>query len=129
VDYVYLWADGIHVNIRLEEHNLCLQVMIGVCADGRKDLIAPRGWLPWVHEVVGGHAARLRPPWHARPGAGCRGRGAGVLERAAGGVPAREGRCWFHKTANVLAALPQSVYPGAKKGLAEIWAPRARTTP
>ncbi len=40
VDYVYLWADGIHVNIRLEEHKLCLLVLIGVRADGRKELIA-----------------------------------------------------------------------------------------
>ena len=40
MDYVYLWADGIHVNIRLEEHKLCLLVMIGVRADGRKELIA-----------------------------------------------------------------------------------------
>src|SRR5262249_13800682 len=39
-DYVYLWADGIHVSIRLEEHKLCLLVMIGVRADGRKELIA-----------------------------------------------------------------------------------------
>jgi hypothetical protein len=34
---------------------------------------------------------------------------------------AREGRCWFHKTANVLTALPKSAHPGAKKALAEIW--------
>ena len=40
VDYVYLWADGIHVNIRLEEHRLCLLVLIGVRADGRKELVA-----------------------------------------------------------------------------------------
>ena len=40
VDYVYLWADGIHVNIRLEETKLCLLVMIGVRADSRKELIA-----------------------------------------------------------------------------------------
>ena len=40
VDYVYLWADGIQVNIRLEEHKLCLLVMIGVSADDRKELIA-----------------------------------------------------------------------------------------
>jgi transposase-like protein len=39
-DYVYVWADGIHVNIRLEEHKLCLLVMIGIRADGRKELIA-----------------------------------------------------------------------------------------
>jgi hypothetical protein len=40
VDYVYLWADGIHVNVRLEEDKLCLLVMIGVRADGRKELVA-----------------------------------------------------------------------------------------
>jgi transposase-like protein len=40
VDYVYCWADGIHVNIRLDEHRLCLLVLIGVRADGRKELIA-----------------------------------------------------------------------------------------
>ena len=34
VDYMYVWADGIHVNIRLEEHKLCLLVIIGVRADG-----------------------------------------------------------------------------------------------
>jgi transposase-like protein len=37
VDYVYVWADGIHVNIRLEEHKLCLLVIIGVRADGSKE--------------------------------------------------------------------------------------------
>jgi transposase-like protein len=41
VDYVYLWADGIHVNIRLEEHELCLLVLIGVRADGRRGMRAP----------------------------------------------------------------------------------------
>jgi transposase-like protein len=40
-----------------------------------------------------------------------------------------EQRCWFHKTANVLAALPTSAHPGAKKALAEIWAPRTNSTP
>lgn len=42
-DYAYLWADVIHVSVRLEEHKLCLVVMIGVRADGRKEpSIAPR---------------------------------------------------------------------------------------
>src|SRR5262249_13226817 len=40
VDYVYLWADGIYVNMRREEHKLCLLVMMGVRADGRKELAA-----------------------------------------------------------------------------------------
>ncbi len=40
VDFVYLWADGIHVNVRLDDQKLCLLVMIGVRADGRKELVA-----------------------------------------------------------------------------------------
>jgi len=40
VDYVYVWADGIHVNVRLEQAKLCLLVLIGVRADGCKELIA-----------------------------------------------------------------------------------------
>ena len=40
VDYVYLWADGVHFNIRLEEDRLCCLVLIGVRADGRKELVA-----------------------------------------------------------------------------------------
>jgi transposase-like protein len=46
VDYVYLWTDGIHVNIRLAEHKLCLLVMIGVRADGRKELIKAAASVP-----------------------------------------------------------------------------------
>jgi len=58
----------------------------------------------------------------ARPGASDRRRGAGVLEGRPRGVPqARAQRCWFHKIANVLGALPKSAHPGAKKALAEIW--------
>ena len=71
VDYVYLWADGIHVNIRLEEHKLCLLVLIGVRADGRKELIALADGYRESAEV-GRPAARLRPPRHARPGPGRR---------------------------------------------------------
>ena len=39
MDYVYCWADGVHVNVRLDEERLCLLVLIGVRADGRKELI------------------------------------------------------------------------------------------
>jgi putative transposase len=39
-DYVYLWVDGIHLKVRLEQEKLCLLVMIGVRADGRKELVA-----------------------------------------------------------------------------------------
>ena len=40
VDYVYMWVDGIHFNVRLEEHELCLLVMVGVRTDGTKELVA-----------------------------------------------------------------------------------------
>ena len=121
MDYVYLWADGIHVNIRLQEHKLCLLVMIGSA------LIATRSSSRWltatgVGGVVGGHAVHC-----AR-----RGMRAAVLAIGDGTLgfwnglrevfpEAREGRCSFHKTGNVLAALPKSAHPGAKNALAEIW--------
>src|SRR4249920_1120826 len=122
VDYVYLWADGIHVNIRLEEHKLCLLVLIGVRADGRKELIA---LADGYRESAESWADLLRDC--AR-----RGMRAPVLAVGDGALgfwnalrevfpETREGRCWFHKTANVLAALPKSAHPGAKKALAEIW--------
>jgi hypothetical protein len=70
---------------------LCLLVMIGVRADGRKELVA----------LADGY-----------------GESAGPREVF---PETREGRCWFHKTANVLAVLPKSARLGAKKALAEIW--------
>src|SRR4051794_20430586 len=121
-DYVYLWADGIHVNIRLEEHKLCLLVLIGVRADGRKELItladgyreSTESWADLLRD-----AARrgMRAPVLA-VGDGALGFWNGLREVF---PQAREGRCWFHKTGNVLAALPRSAHPGAKKALAEIW--------
>jgi transposase-like protein len=121
-DYVYLWADGIHVNIRLEEHKLCLLVMIGVRADGRKELIA---LADGYRESAESWADLLRD-------AARRGMRAPVLAAGDGALgfwgalrevfpQTTEQRCWFHKTANVLGALPKSAHPAAKKALAEIW--------
>ena len=122
VAYVYLWADGIHVNIRLEEHKLCLLVMIGVRADGRKELIAladgyresAESWADLLRDCA---RRGMRAPVLAI-GDGALGFWGALREVF---PEAREGRCWFHKTANVLAALPRSAHPGAKKALAEIW--------
>jgi transposase-like protein len=58
VDYVYVWADGIHVNVRLDEDKLCLLVVVGVRVDGSKELIdRARRWLPRVDRLLGGLAA------------------------------------------------------------------------
>ena len=122
MDYVYLWADGIHVNIRLEEHKLCLLVMIGVRADGRKELVAladgyresAESWADLLRDCA---RRGMRAPVLAM-GDGALGFWGALREVF---PQAREQRCWFHKIANVLGALPKSAHPGAKKALAEIW--------
>jgi transposase-like protein len=122
VDYVYLWADGIHVNIRLQEHKLCLLVLIGVRADGRKELIAladgyresAESWADLLRDCA---RRGMRAPVLA-VGDGALGFWSALREVF---PETREGRCWFHKTANVLTALPKSAHPGAKKALAQIW--------
>jgi transposase-like protein len=122
VDYVYLWVDGIHVNIRLEEHKLCLLVMIGVRADGRKELVAladgyresTESWADLLRDCA---RRGMRSPVLAM-GDGALGFWGALREVF---PQAREQRCWFHKIANVLGALPKSAHPGAKKALAEIW--------
>jgi transposase-like protein len=122
VDYVYLWVDGIHVNIRLEEHKLCLLVMIGVRADGGKELVAltdgyresAESWADLLRDCA---RRGMRAPVLAM-GDGALGFWGALREVFPG---TREQRCWFHKIANVLGALPKSAHPGAKKALAEIW--------
>ncbi|OLL89039.1 Mobile element protein [Pseudonocardia sp. Ae356_Ps1] len=121
-DYVYLWADGIHVNIRLEEHKLCLLVLIGVRADGGKELVALtdgyrescESWADLLRDCA---RRGMRAPVPA-VGDGALGFWGALREVF---PTTRERRCWVHKTANVLAALPKSAHPGAKKALAEIW--------
>ena len=121
-DYVYLWVDGIHLKVRLEQEKLCLLVMIGVRADGRKELVA---LTDGYRESTESWADLLR---------GCRRRGmtAPVLAVGDGALgfwkalrevfpTTREQRCWFHKQANVLSALPKSAHPGALAAMKEIY--------
>jgi transposase-like protein len=122
VDYVYVWADGIHVNIRLEVAKLCLLVIVGVRADGRKELVGlADGYREsegsWADLLRDAKRRGMRAPMLAA-GDGALGFWAALREVFA---TTREQRCWFHKTGNVLSALPKSAHPGAKKALAEIW--------
>lgn len=121
-DYVYVWVDGIHLKVRLTQDKVCLLVMIGVRADGTKELIA----LDDGHrESTESWADLLRS---------CRRRGmaAPVLAVGDGALgfwkalrdvfpETAEQRCWWHKIGNVLAALPKSVHKDAKAALAEIY--------
>ena len=120
-DYVYVWVDGIHVKVRLEQDKICLLVMIGVRADGHKELIALSDGFresseSWADLLRDCKRRGMRAPVLAV------GDGALGFWKAVRDVfPATtEQRCWFHKMGNVLAALPKSAHPNAKKALAEI---------
>jgi putative transposase len=121
-DYVYVWVDGLHLKVRLEADKVCLLVMIGVRADGRKELMA---LADGFRESSESWADLLRD---------CKRRGmaAPVLAVGDGALgfwkavrdvfpETAEQRCWWHKIGNVLAALPKSAHPAAKRALAEIY--------
>lgn len=121
--YVYVWADGIHFNIRLEEDRQCILVLMGATAEGHKELIA----------VVDGHR-ESEQSWYSLL-LDCKQRGMTVdptLATADGALgfwaalpkvysTTRAQRCWVHKTANVLDKLARKVQPDAKARLHEIW--------
>ena len=121
-DYVYMWVDGIHLKVRLEQDKVCLLVMIGVRADGTKELIA---LADGFRESSESWADLLRDCKRRGMAAPVLAVGDGALGfwRAVREVfpQTKEQRCWFHVGGNVLAALPKSAHPGAKAALAEIW--------
>jgi hypothetical protein len=135
VDHVYVWADAIHVNIGIEGHKLCLLVLIGVRADGRKELAAladgyrestSPGPTCCVTPPAAACALRCSPSATGRWGAGALGFWAALREVFSG---TREQRCWFHQITNVLAALPKSAQPGRRRRSGRSTTPRTPTTP
>ena len=120
-DYVYIWADGLHFRLRLGQAHLCCLVIVGVRADGTKELVAVADG---ERESTDSWAELLRDLRR-------RGMQAPVVAVGDGGLglwaalrevfPAtRQQRDWVHKTANVLAVLPKAVHAGARRALAEI---------
>jgi putative transposase len=122
LDYVYVWADGVHLRIRLGEAKACALVLIGVRADGTKELIAMdegyresgESWASLLRDCA---RRGMRAPVLA-VGDGALGFWNGLREVF---PETREQRCWVHKTANILDALPKSARSAAEKALAEIW--------
>ena len=121
--YVYVWADGVHFNIRLEEDRQCILVLIGATADGKKELIAvvdgfresEQSWKGLLLDVKG-RGLVLAPKLAIGDGA------LGFWKALKQVYPkTREQRCWVHKTANVLDNLPKRLQPEAKGKLHEIW--------
>lgn len=120
-DYVYVWADGIYLDIRLEDDRLCLLVMIGVRADGTKELIALEDGYresteSWLSVLRGLKARGMKPPTVA-VGDGALGFWAAVHQVW---PETRQQRCWVHRLRVVLDKLPKRLQPKAKEALRDI---------
>ena len=121
--YVYVWADGIHMQTRLEDEKQCILVIIGATPEGRKELVgftdgtreSAHDWRELLLDLKR-RGLDVSPELMIADGA------LGFW-KAAGEIwpKAAEQRCWVHKTANVLAKLPKSQQPKAKRALQEIW--------
>jgi putative transposase len=121
--YVYVWADGIYLQTRLEDEKQCILVLIGATPEGRKELI---GFTDGTRESAQDWRDLLldlkRRGLDGRPELAIADGALGFWKAAGEVWPAtREQRCWVHKTANVLAKLPKSQQPKAKRALQEIW--------
>jgi putative transposase len=122
-EFVYVWADGIHFNVRLEEDRQCILVLMGATAEGHKELIAltdgyresEQSWLTLLVDVKQ-RGLKLDPKLATGDGA------LGFWKALAQVFPlTKEQRCWVHKTANVLDKLPKRLQPAAKEQLHQIW--------
>jgi len=121
--YVYIWADGIHFNIWLEEHRQCILVLMGATADGKKELLAVADGYreseqSWKGVLLGLKDRGLDVDPEVAVGDGALG-----FWKALPQVwpSTRAQRCWVHNSANVLNKLPKSAQPRAKDALHQIW--------
>ena len=121
--YVYVWADGIHFNVRLEENRTCILVLMGATPEGTKELIAvqdgyresEQSWLSLLLDLKQ-RGLTVDPKLAIADGA----LGFWAAARKCWSTT-REQRCWVHKTANVLDDLPKRLQPKAKDELHQIW--------
>ena len=127
-DFVYVWADGVHFRIRLEEDRLCCLVVIGVKADGTKELLACSDGYRESTESWADVLRDLRDRGMAAPAVAV-GDGALGFWAALGDVfpDTVEQRCWVHKTANILAVLPKRLHRTAKAAIHEIYQAETRS--
>ena len=121
--YVYFWADGIHLEARLEDQAQCILVIIGATPEGKKELV---GFTDGMRESAQSWRELLldlrRRGLSVAPELAVAD-GALGFWKALGEVwpTTREQRCWVHKTANVLNRLPKSLHGKAKRALQQVW--------
>lgn len=126
--YVYVWADGVHFNIRLEGGRQCILVLMGATAEGKKELIAladgyresEQSWKELLLDVKA-RGLEIEPSLAIGDGA----LGFWKAMRQVWDMT-REQRCWVHKTANVLDKLPKGAQPKAKAALHDIYGAATR---
>jgi transposase-like protein len=126
-DYVYIWADGVHFNIRLEEDRLCTLVILGARPDGTKELIAIEDGYreseeSWASVLRGLKRRGMRAPELAI-GDGALGFWSAVRDVW---PETREQRDWVHRMGNVLDKLPKRLQPKAKAALREMMRAESR---
>jgi transposase-like protein len=129
--YIYLWADGIHVNVRLEDQEnqrQCILVLMAATEAGEKELIAVmdgyrESEASWNELLVDVKNRGLTVAPQLAIGDGALGFWAAIRKVF---PKTREQRCWFHKSGNILNKLPKSVQPRAKEAIHEIWMAETR---
>ena len=126
-DFVYVWVDGVNFRIRLGEDRPCCLVVVGVKADGTKELLAcadgyRESTESWAELLRGLKARGMTAPAVAV------GDGASGFWAALSDVfpDTREQRCWVHKTANILDALPKRLQRQAKAAIHETYQAETR---
>jgi putative transposase len=128
--YVYLWADGIHLQARMEPQAECMLVLIGATPEGKKELLGFQVGVresaqSWRELLVDLKARGLAIAPELATGDGALGFWTALEEVF---PTTRHQRCWVHKVVNVMDKLPKSVQPAAKQDLREIWMAPDRTT-
>ena len=123
--YVYFWADGIHVNVRLDEERSCILVIMGADEKGNKELVAVsdgyrESKASWREILLDLKRRGLKEGPKLAIGDGALGFWA-ALREVFPGPTTREQRCWFHKSGNILDKLPKSVQSKAKAMIREMW--------
>ena len=123
--YAYIWADGIHVNVRLDEERSCILVIMGADEAGNKELVAVsdgyrESKASWREVMLDLRRRGLKEGPKLATGDGALGFWA-ALREVFPGPQTREQRCWFHKSGNILDKLPKSVQSKAKAMIREMW--------
>jgi transposase-like protein len=127
-NFAYIWVDGVHFGVRLEDASQCILVVIGATADGKKELLAMSDGYresesSWKELLLDLKTRGLTNDPKVAIGDGALGFWK-ALPQVFGTTRAQ--RCWVHKTANVLNCLPKGLQAKGKEALHEIWLAESR---